>query len=431
MLDGAFGPATYGALTAFQRSLGTTPTGVLSETEMNRLDAEAREVFAATGFQIVPDPRSGLELGLPVALVPNRSTTKRGTRWSSPDGSVEVETIRMPLAEKDFGELYELLSIEKPGRAVTYSVIKESFFVVSGTKDDRRFYLRFRRMPWDSRGFSMSWNPNLVGSLDRIAIAMSNALFVSGEVDPDVTGRTVTDRRTPVPPRAPVPPPAAPATTPATPQPVPPDTEPEQVAGSGFVVSAEGYVATNAHVVKDCREIVITGRGSARLIRSDTINDLAIIKFDAAAPVVYATLRRKPVDLGDDIYVLGFPLAPILGDALTISSGIVSSLSGIAGDSRQYQISASVQPGNSGGPVVDAFGGVAGIVVSRLDDVATLIDTGSLPQNVNFAIRAQLLEPLLQSIGVTVEESPPGEPMTAAGIAAAAKGFTVQIVCSP
>jgi S1-C subfamily serine protease len=80
------------------------------------------------------------------------------------------------------------------------------------------------------------------------------------------------------------------------------------------------------------------------------------------------------------------------------TEGTISALSGIGDDPKRFQVSVPVQPGNSGGPLLDSNGQVIGIIVSRLDDLSTLLATGSIPQNVNYALKASFIISLLESV---------------------------------
>jgi serine protease Do len=142
----------------------------------------------------------------------------------------------------------------------------------------------------------------------------------------------------------------------------------------------------------------------AQVVTSDSVFDLAILRRDdRTTPGRFLVFAAESVRLNADITISGFPLADRLG-SLNVNRGSVSGLQGLRGNPFQLQISAPVQRGNSGGPVVNAYGQVVAIVVSKLDALALAIETGEIPQNVNFAIRAELVQALLaaNSIGFTV-----------------------------
>jgi S1-C subfamily serine protease len=204
--------------------------------------------------------------------------------------------------------------------------------------------------------------------------------------------------------------------------------------GSGFLVSSEGHIVTNQHVLQGCERISAAGFGEARLLRSDPVNDLAVVKLDHAPSEPPVEIQQNPPKLGEDVAVLGYPLGAFLGNSLSVTRGNVASLSGLAGDSRHLLITAPVQPGNSGGPVINADGSVVGVVVSRVSDIAMLERSGSLPQNVNFAIKPAVLLSFLETAGVVPklhepnEENSSSRPMQKAIEKNIAK--TIQVICS-
>ena len=110
--------------------------------------------------------------------------------------------------------------------------------------------------------------------------------------------------------------------------------------------------------------------------------------------------------LGDPVFTVGYPNVQIQGLSAKLTKGEINSLSGMQDDPRHFQMSVQVQPGNSGGPLVDMDGNVAGVIVMRLGDVATLQDTGSLPQNVNYAVKTAYVRPLLDLVPDCAERLP-------------------------
>ncbi len=139
---------------------------------------------------------------------------------------------------------------------------------------------------------------------------------------------------------------------------------------------------------------------------------------------------RRSLKLGEFVYALGFPLPGIIDNGLNFTGGQVSSLSGLGGDTRHFQLSAPIQPGNSGGPVVNTSGQLVGVTRARLDDVATLEASGSLPQNVNYAIRSDIAASFLRANGIDPSESESAAKLEPTDIATAGRGYTFQIRCS-
>jgi S1-C subfamily serine protease len=224
---------------------------------------------------------------------------------------------------------------------------------------------------------------------------------------------------------------AAPLPTPQAPpivseQPAAP-TESYTTTGTGFTVSNDGFVLTNRHVVEKCGGITIHDRGPAIVRELDETNDLALLKLQGST--VAATFRSTSPDLGEAVYALGFPYSGVLGPGVNFTGGLISSLSGIGNDSRYLQFTAPIQPGNSGGPLVDANGLIVGVVSARLADIEILKASGSLPQNVNFAIRSDLAEGFLRANGVAPAVAEPKSPLSTSAIASNAQAYTVQVVC--
>ena len=193
-------------------------------------------------------------------------------------------------------------------------------------------------------------------------------------------------------------------------------------AGSGFSVSDDGFVLTNRHVVEECQRVTVDDRGSAVVKALDNINDLALLKFDGKTRAM--PFRSTSPGLGQSVFALGFPYAGVLGAGVKFTDGVISSLSGPENDTRYLQVTAPVQPGNSGGPLVDAEGLVVGVVTARIEDVA-----GSPAQNVNFAIRGNLAEAFLTANGVKPVVVQSKSPLSSSEIASRAQAYTVQIIC--
>lgn len=199
--------------------------------------------------------------------------------------------------------------------------------------------------------------------------------------------------------------------------------------GSGFLVQPR-FALTNHHVVKGCTTISVR-RGAntavATLANASERHDLALLRLPA--PVGNAAAIRIMAALGEDAMVAGYPLSGLLADDLVVTSGQVNSLAGLGNDPQVLQISAPVQPGNSGGPLVDRSGSVVGMVVGKLDAARVARETGDLPQNVNFAIKPEVLRAFLDSSGVSYQAVGLDIRLDGIQIAERARQFTVQVIC--
>jgi S1-C subfamily serine protease len=204
----------------------------------------------------------------------------------------------------------------------------------------------------------------------------------------------------------------------------------QRFLGTGFFVSKDGNALTNAHVVEGCRQISVNMEGqtaAAKVLARDDRNDLALLTTDLhPADLIH---WRLAVRQGEDVVVYGFPLSGVLASGGNVAVGNVTALAGLGNDSRFLQISAPVQPGNSGGPLLDRNGTVVGIVVSKLNALEIASATGDIPQNVNFAIKASVAAAFLDAQRVAHAESAGVGALSTPDIAERAKSFTVQVVC--
>jgi hypothetical protein len=171
-------------------------------------------------------------------------------------------------------------------------------------------------------------------------------------------------------------------------------------AGTGFFVTDDGYLVTCEHVVHGAVSFhVKTASGSIRatLVTNDAGLDIALLKVSGSYRALPLETEAH-VKLGDSVFTIGFPNTDLQGVAPKLTKGEISSLAGIRDNPRYFQISVPVQPGNSGGALVDERGNVVGIVASRLNDVATYEASGALPQNVNYAVKGGLVYNFLSRV---------------------------------
>jgi len=172
-------------------------------------------------------------------------------------------------------------------------------------------------------------------------------------------------------------------------------------SGSGAIVSTDGYVLTAAHVVVGASRVeiyTVQGMKAASVLRVDEANDLAVLKLVGGSYPALTVAPSRKVRLGQPVATIGFPNVEIQGFSPKLTRGEISSLNGIGDDPRAWQISVPVQPGNSGGALLDEDGNVIGVVVSKLGLKVVKL-TGDIPQNVNYAVKSTyalaLLEPYL------------------------------------
>jgi TPR repeat protein len=170
------------------------------------------------------------------------------------------------------------------------------------------------------------------------------------------------------------------------------------LTGTAFVVSSQGHLLTNRHVVGNCQQVRLAGSDKPlKLLPQDEANDLALLQMTGKPKAVAVFRAANDLRQGESIAAYGYPLQGTLAAGGNLSPGVVSALAGLGNNTSQIQITAPVQQGNSGGPVLDGKGQVVGVVVQKLDAVKVAKLTGDVPQNVNFAVNASTTRAFLDS----------------------------------
>jgi S1-C subfamily serine protease len=201
-------------------------------------------------------------------------------------------------------------------------------------------------------------------------------------------------------------------------------------SGSGVVVSAN-TVLTASHVINRCTSIDAVYEGKrypAQVLAQDATNDIGVLQVAALPSARTALLRNKAV-IGETVMAAGYPLAGILSSELTVTTGNVNSLAGLANNQNHLQISAQVSPGNSGGGLIDKSGNLVGLVVSKLDVIRLAALTGDMAQNVNFAVKPEVIRNFLDANGVRLSAIDAGSRLETEVLAQRAKEFTVKLEC--
>lgn len=203
--------------------------------------------------------------------------------------------------------------------------------------------------------------------------------------------------------------------------------------GTGFIVSQNGEVLTNHHVVSECGEVRVRQAGTegtlAAIIAKDAVSDLALVRPPNGRGTVATFREGRGIRQGDAVVVVGYPLQGLLASDANITTGTVSALAGLQDDTRYLQLTAPIQPGNSGGPLLDMSGNVVGIVVAKLDAMKVAELTGDIPQNVNFAIKDTVVRSFLDAKGVDYQTARHKTELSAADVGESAKRFTVLVEC--
>ena len=140
-------------------------------------------------------------------------------------------------------------------------------------------------------------------------------------------------------------------------------------------------------------------------------------------------LRSEDVELGEDVLVSGYPYGDIFSNTIKVTRGIVSAIRGMGDDSGQFRMNTAVQEGNSDGPIYDENGNIVGVVISQLNKLKVAKTLGSLPENVNFGIKASTVRQFLTSSGLPTKWSKRNKHVSTRDLAKIAKNQTVMVVC--
>lgn len=438
-VDGIFGPQTIRAIKRYQREHDDPETGKLSGAQASHLRRLSRQISKKTGLVRFWDKRVKAAFMLPRQYVGKMQVKEIGTDFIATPGrrpsdlfffvgsfvekrglkglrwlyerkrkNLEAKTLHAQWLGDGFilyqqqAELLQYFAVFSDGK--TSKGLGVAIDVSSG-KDVVALAKFMVRMffPFANEGLDRS---QLVHDDDLTDLHVQYAA-----VTPEETGRKKERPKRGKPPAAAQPSePSRPSGRPEPHRPSEPRRPPERREeegmsfGTGFFVSDKGHIVTNAHVAGRCSTIHTARWGKARLLHLDKENDLAILRLiDRKKRPKALLLSQQQTRLGQDIVALGYPLPSILSldaDDMSVTTGVVSRLSGLGGDRRLLVISAPVQQGNSGGPLVNKNGEVIGVVTAKLDASYMLEATGDIPQNVNFAVKRHLVEKAMQRVNL-------------------------------
>lgn len=202
--------------------------------------------------------------------------------------------------------------------------------------------------------------------------------------------------------------------------------------GTAFLIGNSGHLVTNFHVVEGCTSLSfrLPGRSAveATLISSNEQSDLALLETDLNEPAL-SIEGDSSIKLGEEVVVFGFPLLGDLSSQGNLTNGVVSALTGLNDDLMTFQLSAQIQPGNSGGPVFNSKGNLIGVVVGIANNEYFERSSGTIPQNVNFAIRSSVLKTFLDSNNIQYQTASGSNKKAISDIAEAAQKSTGALYC--
>lgn len=180
------------------------------------------------------------------------------------------------------------------------------------------------------------------------------------------------------------------------------ETEYMVSSGTGFLVSEDGHIITNYHVVEGCNSVEAAYKGKkvpTEVVAYDELNDLAALKANVTPEVIVGLSNDDPYPM-QDLIVAGYPFGENFSSTIKFTKGIVSSLAGLGNNYSQIQIDAALQPGNSGGPILDEKGNAIAVAVAKLSISHVLKNYGVVPENTNFGVKVSAVKNLLNGNGI-------------------------------
>ena len=422
--DGGWGRLTAEAARNWRRANNLRPSETFNEAELTLLFRQAIRARDAVGWTMFQEPHTGVWVGYPARFVEprerrNPSPEVFATDFKGGDGAIHLTAIRN--GSEDVNGVRKLFGIMAGGggvAAVGYRLDREHRQVISlDLHAGSTVYFRMDRHGAEWRGFLVSVRKGR-DDLSRVISAFSAEFSPTGRsviddpFDAPVLGPIVNRLMAPAkpPPVAAAPPPPRVVATPAPPPvvtPAPLRTEEPAGSGTAFAVRRDGTFLTNGHVIDGCRRVTLPDGTRLDVIRADQRRDLALLRADLSTPSIVRFRRDQTIDLGEAVSLFGYPLYRAVSTSINLTNGIVTSLVGLGDDPIHFQINAAMQPGNSGGPLLDEAGLAIGVAVARLSDGFVMRATGTVPQTMNYAIRGQVAEAFLLENGVLADKAAP------------------------
>ncbi len=408
-LDGIWTEASRAAMTSYTARLGTDgPRGV----HVALLVLALAEKVTRDGWDFVRPEGLGLSFALPLGALAPVEAFDDARRWQSPTGGFAATGFAGDASEADLWHAAVLGDLALGG---VHEVLREpELQITAGTSSDGwAVYLHSERLGETWRTLSLEAAPDAdagqAGWLALTAASLRRGAALTWDMPADGQLAALVDAAIVFLAAAPNGPDAAaaeaePATVAFGPdvgaaQALPPQPEAMQGAGTGFYLG-ERLIVTAEHVIAGCAAVTLADGRPLELVGSDADLDVAALAAPAPAPAWLSLGGAETPRLGQPVHALGFPYYALAGTSLNLTSGNVSALTGIDDDDRFFSFSAPVQPGNSGGPLLDRTGAVAGLVVARLSESFIADATGTLPQNMNYALGARELSAFLERSGL-------------------------------
>jgi Putative peptidoglycan binding domain len=321
LITGEDGEKTVAAIKSFQKNHRFKETGVLNVQEKAVLAAAAKAKQVQVGWTIVDDAATGARLGIPARQVSIKSQGKSGTRWSSAQGQVQIETFKVREPGTTLAAIYEQQRKEPATRRIEINVLRPNFFFLSGMQGLKHFYVRGDFKDGEVRGLSILYDQATENIMDPAAVASASAFSAFPG-----SGLLAQIGRSP---------------------------RPRVEYGTGIVVSASGHVLTERQLTDGCNVIVVSGHGDADRLTEDGAAELALLRVygvTALVPAAFAAAVANDVEL------------TLLGVADPHSQEGGAAISSAPAKLKGDLLEATPPLGFAGAAAVDAQGRIVGMV---------------------------------------------------------------------
>ncbi|MDT8856653.1 peptidoglycan-binding protein [Paracoccaceae bacterium Fryx2] len=405
-IDGAFGPGTRNAMAAWQEANALPPTGILTTAQRALLLDAYGQAQAELGLATVTEPEAGIEITLPLALVAFDHYEPPFVHFAEKGGSgVRVILISQP---GDQGTLYGLYDILQTLEAVPLDGPRERgerSFTISGRSATLESHTYAELSQGLVKGYMLVWNPADGERMARVLAAMQASFRPVGEraLDPGLVPMAAEQRKgllSGLEVRRPL------------------------RSRSGFYVDTSGAVLTTTEATTGCARITIDRDQEADLVLSDPALGIALLRPRVAlAPAAVAQVQTGALRLGAEVAVSGYSYEDLLPSP-TLTFGTLEDDKGLNGESGLVRLTLEALPGDAGGPVIDAAGGVLGMLLPRADG-----GTRQLPAEVAFAVSGTGLAAKLAGAGIMVPVSTRQGALAPEDLGRLATGMTALVSC--
>ncbi len=401
-IDGAFGRGTRASMSAWQGTSGFEETGILTARQRERLVTDWREELASLGLGRVVESRAGIEIEMPIRFVEFDGYAPPFVRYREKDGSgIEVLLISQDGTQGTLDGLYDIMQTLEIVPLAGFRERRGTSFVLTGQNETLHSYTWARLEGGMIKGFTLIYPPKDEARMTRVVQIMRESLTSTGPaLDPTLGSPEVAEARNLL---------------------AGLEIRQAERTRSGVFADAAGTVLTVAEAVDGCARVTLDDTHDAAVVASG--DGLALLK--PAVPLApRAVAQFAPADprIGSRAGVAGFPFGPALPVA-TVTFGTVEDVAGLGGEASLLRLSVEIEAGDIGGPVYDAAGQVAGVL---------LPDEGGarqLPPGVHFAVKAGIAAGFLAANGVTVPAAATQGAMAPEDITRAAMDATVLVSC--